>query len=90
MNSAEKVGLLNLWVNVLRGEADIDELTSAFNITDTSNPDAIVAQHAKDILLHLHSLPEQVQEIIILHVIHSTQGMARWTKQGPKVETKMT
>lgn len=88
MNSDEKVGLLNWWVNVLRGEADIDELTATFNITDTSNPDAIVAQHAKDILLHLRSLPEQVQEIIILHVIHSTQGMARWTKQGPKVDNE--
>ena len=88
MNSDEKVGLLNVWVNVLRGESNIDELTSAFNITDTSNPDAIVVQHAKDILLHLRSLPEQVQEIIILHVIHSTQGMARWTKQGPKVDNE--
>ena len=88
MNSEEKVGLLNLWVNVLRAEAGIDELTATFTITDTSNPDAIVAQHAKDILLHLRSLPEQVQEIIILHVIHSTQGMARWTKQGPKVDNE--
>ena len=88
MNSEEKVGLLNLWVNVLRAEAGIDELTTTFTITDTSNPDAIVAQHAKDILLHLRSLPEQVQEIIILHVIHSTQGMARWTKQGPKVDNE--
>jgi farnesyl-diphosphate farnesyltransferase len=88
MNNDEKVRLLNLWVNVLRESASIEELTTTFNITDTSNPDAIVAQHAQDILLHLRSLPEQVQEIIILHVIHSTQGMARWTKQGPKVDNE--
>ena len=31
MNSEEKVGLLNWWVNVLRGEADIDKLTATFN-----------------------------------------------------------
>ena len=88
MQNDEKIVLLNLWVNVLREEASLADLTSAFTITDTSNPDAIVAQHTKDILLHLRSLPVQVQEIIVLHVIHSTQGMARWTKQGPKVDNE--
>jgi len=86
MDSDEKIGLLNIWVNVLREEARIEELTDTLNITDTSNPDAIVAQHARDILLHLRSLPAPVQEIIAHHVIKSTQGMARWTKKGPKVD----
>ena len=85
MQSDEKIALLNLWVNVLREEAGIEELTDTFTITDTSNPDAIVAQHSKQILLHLHSLPYAVQEIIIHHVINSTQGMARWTKHGSNV-----
>ena len=88
MPSDEKIALLNLWVNVLREEARIEELTAAFIIKDTDNPDAIVAQHARDILLHLRSLPAPAQEIIVHHVIKSTQGMARWTKQGPKVDNE--
>ena len=86
MPSNDKVTLLNLWVNVLREKADIADLTDTLTNADTSNPDAIVAQHSQEILLHLRSLPVQVQEIIVHHVIKSTQGMARWTKQGPKVD----
>ena len=85
MEAIEKVTLLNLWVNILREEEKIGTLTSKLKNADTNNPDAIVAQHSKEILLHLHSLPYAVQEIIIHHVINSTQGMARWTKQGPNV-----
>jgi farnesyl-diphosphate farnesyltransferase len=85
MSAEEKVSLLNLWVNILREEEKIESLTDKFTMADTSNPDAIVAQHSKDILLHLHSLPYEVQEIIVHHVINSTLGMARWTNQGPTV-----
>jgi phytoene/squalene synthetase len=72
MNSDEKVRLLNLWVNILRDEEQVESLTNQLQDADTANPDAIVAQHAKEILLHLHSLPQQVQEIIVHHVINST------------------
>ena len=85
METDQKVRLLNLWINVLREEADIETLTRQFTQADTTNPDAIVAQHSKEILLQLRSLPYAVQEIIVRHVIHSTQGMARWTKIGPNV-----
>lgn len=85
MEAGEKVILLNLWINILREEKNIEALTSQLTNADTNNPDAIVAQHSKEILLHLHSLPYAVQEIIIHHVINSTQGMARWTNQGPNV-----
>lgn len=85
MPADEKIILLNLWVNVLREEADINNLTNSVIHADTSNPDAVVAQHVKEILLHLRSLPYGVQEIIVEHVIKSTQGMARWTKTGPTV-----
>ena len=86
MPSDEKIALLNLWVNVLREEARLEELTGHFNTADTSNPDAIVAQHTRDVVTHLRSLPAPVQEIIVHHVINSTQGMARWTERGPRVE----
>jgi farnesyl-diphosphate farnesyltransferase len=85
MESSEKVILLNRWVNILREEEKIESLTGQLINADTNNPDAIVAQHSREILLHLHSLPYEVQEIIIQHVINSTQGMARWTKRGPNV-----
>ena len=85
MDADQKVMLLNLWINILRENEKIETLTNKLTNADTSNPDAIVAQHSKQILLHLHSLPYAVQEIIIHHVINSTQGMARWTKQGSNV-----
>lgn len=85
MDTDRKVELLNQWVNILREEAEIESLTCQFTQADTTNPDAIVAQHSKEILLQLKSLPYAVQEIIVRHVIHSTQGMARWTKIGPNV-----
>ena len=55
METDQKVGLLNLWVNVLREEADIETLTRQFTHADTTNPDAIVAQHSKEILLQMRS-----------------------------------
>jgi farnesyl-diphosphate farnesyltransferase len=85
MEPSEKVWLLNLWVNILRDEENVETLTCQLRDADTSNPDAIVAQHTGEILLHLRSLPRQVQEIIVHHVIESTLGMARWTKRGPTV-----
>lgn len=85
MDTDRKVELLNQWVNILREEAEIESLTCQFTQADTTNPDAIVAQHSKEILLQLKSLPYAVQEIIVRHVIHSTQGMARWTMIGPNV-----
>lgn len=85
MDPDAKVTLLNLWVNILREEEKVEMLTSKLPQTNANNPDAIVAQYSKEVLLHLNSLPYEVQEIIIHHVIKSTQGMARWTKQGPAV-----
>lgn len=89
MDPGQKVRLLNLWVNILREEEDIKALTDTLTHADTANPDAIVTQHAGEILLQLRSLPRDVQEIIARHVIHSTQGMARWTKKGPNVADEM-
>jgi farnesyl-diphosphate farnesyltransferase len=86
MEPDEKVALLNLWVNILREEEKVESLTGQLPRTVANNPDAIVTQYSKDLLLRLHSLPYEVQEIIIRHVINCTLGMARWTKQGPTVQ----
>ena len=85
MGAEQKVMLLNLWVEILRGNAESQELTRQIQTVDTSNPDAVVAQHATDILTRLSTLPKEVQEIINHHIIHSTLGMARWVKRGPQV-----
>jgi farnesyl-diphosphate farnesyltransferase len=85
MSTQKKITLLHLWAEILEGNANVEELTSQIENVDTSNPDAVVAQHAKDILLRLSSLPTEVQEIIIQHVIKTTYGMARWVERGPQV-----
>ena len=80
-----KVRLLNTWAEILKGNVRSEELTSQIQNVDTSNPDAVVAQHAGDILTRLATLPQEVQEIITHHVLHSTLGMARWVERGPQV-----
>lgn len=85
MPNEKKIVLLNLWVEILKGNVQSEELTDQIQNVDTSNPDAVVAQHATDILARLATLPETVKDIIQQHVIHTTQGMARWVKRGPQV-----
>jgi farnesyl-diphosphate farnesyltransferase len=85
MAAENKIALLNLWADILNGDAKCHELTSQIRDADSSNPDAVVAQHAGDILARLYSLPKEVQEIIQRHVIHTTHGMARWVERGPQV-----
>lgn len=86
MTAEKKIELLNLWVDVLRGNAKPESLMSRIQGADTSNPDAVVAQHAEDILIRLASLPSKARDIITHHVIRTTQGMARWVRRGPNVD----
>jgi farnesyl-diphosphate farnesyltransferase len=88
MQVPEKVELLDLWIQILHGKADVEELTSRIAVTAESHPDALVAHSAKEILSQFYLLPKPVQEVILQHVIHSTQGMARWAGRGPKVENE--
>jgi farnesyl-diphosphate farnesyltransferase len=83
-----KIDLLNGWAEILNGRAAVETLTNRLQGADTTNPDAVVAQHAGDILERLALLPEEVQEIITQHVVHSTQGMARWVERGPHVDNE--
>lgn len=85
MPAEKKIELLDLWADVLNGSANVSDLTSRIQDADTSNPDAVVAQHAEDILARLALLPKEVREIITPHVVHSTEGMARWVARGPQV-----
>ncbi len=85
MPAEKKIELLNLWAEVLNGSANVHSLTQQIQDADTTNPDAVVAQHAEDILARLDLLPAEVREIIVLNVINSTHGMARWVERGPQV-----
>ena len=85
MAAENKVKLLNLWAEILNGNAKTEELTNQIQNADTSNPDAVVAQHASDILARLSTLPKEVEGIIVQQIIHSTHGMARWVERGPQV-----
>lgn len=85
MSAQKKIMLLKLWAEILEGNTRVEELTSQIQNVDASNPDAVVAQHTDDILLRLSSLPTEVQEIIVHHIIETTYGMARWVERGPQV-----
>jgi farnesyl-diphosphate farnesyltransferase len=85
MPAQQKIALLNLWAEILKSNAKVEELTGQIQNVDTSNPDAVVAQHTEDILARLASLPEEVKEIILYHVLKTTYGMARWVERGPRV-----
>lgn len=85
MPAQKKIELLNLWADILKGNAKVNDLTSQLQDSDTSNPDAVVAQHTEDILTRLASLPAEVREIILHQVIKTTYGMARWVERGPRV-----
>jgi phytoene/squalene synthetase len=85
MSAQKKIILLNLWAEILEGNTKVEDLTSQLHNVDTSNPDAVVAQHAEDILVRLFSLPTEVQQIIVQQVIKTNYGMARWIERGPQV-----
>ncbi len=85
MGTAQKVALLRLWDQILAEEAGVRDLTSQLGRADPNNPDAIVAQHAEDVIARLRSLPPEAQEPIINNVRESTRGMARWVARGPVV-----
>ena len=85
MSTDQKIGLLELWVQILSREADVESLTGSLAAVDTTNPDAVVAQHAAQLLTRLEAFPSEVQDIIRKHVVDSTRGMARWVRRGPQV-----
>jgi farnesyl-diphosphate farnesyltransferase len=82
----KKVALLNLWDDVLAGRADVTQLTTIIGRADGSDPDAVVAEHAAEVIARLRALPPEVQAPIVSNVRDSTQGMARWVARGPVVE----
>jgi len=92
MPSTNKVELLQLWDQVLAGEATPTVLVEALRVwpefeaaTEESDPDAYVARNAPEIMAKVHALPITVQTQLLIHVRNSTQGMARWVARGPNI-----
>jgi farnesyl-diphosphate farnesyltransferase len=88
MTPARKIELLNLWADMLSGENGPDKLAECLADVDPSDPEAVVAQQAGEVLSRLRALPPAVEQIIIDEVRESTAGMARWQARGPVVITE--
>ncbi len=88
MEVGRKVKLLELWNDILDGKKPVDELTNQLDDLDKDDPEVQVAQNAGVLMSHLHTFPEEIQEYIVKHVSDTTEGMARWQKQGPYIQTE--
>jgi len=86
MGVERKAQLLRLWARVLNGEVPPQNLTDRISDLDPGDPEVDVAQHAGEIIEQLYQLPPEVQEVVRLHVIETSRGMARWQEHGPFVE----
>ena len=80
-----KVELLTLWSDILGGKVEPERLTALLTDVDPSDPEALVAAHADEVLRLLAKLPPTVQEYIRDEVRESSIGMARWQMRGPVV-----
>lgn len=85
MPPERKVELLHLWVQVLDGEVDVSALTGRLSDVDPHDPEAVVAQHADDVLHMLQRLPDDLEGYIRVEARESALGMARWQVRGPHV-----
>lgn len=85
MPPERKVELLHLWVRVLDGEVDVQALTGRLTDVDVRDPEAVVAQHADDVLHMLQRLPDELETYILAEARDSALGMARWQVRGPHV-----
>ena len=88
MPPEQKAALLDLWSSILVNEEHISRLTAQIGEPDLSNPDAVVAVHASEVLQALYALPAGIQTPIIQNVRDTTRGMARWVMRGPRVENE--
>lgn len=88
MDAGRKIKLLGIWNDILVGKTPVDELTSQIDDLDKEDPEVQVAQNAGVLMSHLDTFPAEIQEFIRKHVSDTTEGMARWQKQGPYIQTE--
>jgi len=88
MEVERKAQLLRLWTRVLSRETPPESLIDRISDLDHTDPEVYVAQHADEIIEQLYELPSEIQEAVILRVIETSLGMARWQEHGPFVENE--
>jgi farnesyl-diphosphate farnesyltransferase len=88
LEANRKAELLRIWAQALQGSLPVTSLTIAIAHLDERDPEVYVAQHAGQLLVALHQLPQPLQETIIDHVHQTSLGMARWQEHGPFVDTE--
>jgi len=86
MEPERKAVLLELWVDVLAGDADVTALEAALADIRDDTPDALVARSTGLVHRALRALPRpEARRVIERHVRDSTLGMARWSRRGPDI-----
>jgi farnesyl-diphosphate farnesyltransferase len=85
MPAGRKVALLALWNRILAGQAPAAELVAALADRAPQDADAEAARQAPEILAALRRLPPALQNHVLVHCRHTTQGMARWVARGPDI-----
>ena len=88
MDVTKKVHLLLLWNEILDGKTPVSELTSQLDGLDKDDPEVQVAHNAGELVSYLETFPPEIQVHIRKHVSDTTEGMARWQKQGPYIQTE--
>jgi len=84
----QKDELLQIWSQVLRNSEEPVIFTSRIDHLDPTDPEVCVAQKAEDLIELLHSFHPELQELIVTHCVNSAQGMAKWQRLGPSIQTE--
>jgi farnesyl-diphosphate farnesyltransferase len=88
MQPEEKVRWLNLWLDILNGQAPSETWKSSLMPWIETDGEAFAAYYGPELYAAFLKLPEILINKIIGHVQATTQGMARWTAKGPKFVTE--
>lgn len=83
----DKIQDLYDWADILENKGDCSELVKKLDDLDHEDPEVIVALRSQELIEYLSTFPQEVQDIVIKHVVDTTKGMARWQKDGPVIDT---
>jgi len=85
MAPARKAELLELWAEVLAGEASLETIEERLGEVREDTPDALVARSLRQVLEGFGTLDPAARAVIARHVKDSSRGMARWALRGPDI-----
>jgi farnesyl-diphosphate farnesyltransferase len=85
LDAPRKADLLRTWADVLDHAAPVGPFAGTAGLLDPSAEDVEVVRRAGEVMDRLHSLPAEVQSIVVSHARATALGMARWQDHGPEV-----